>query len=239
MIGGMSKAPSRSNIADAAARLRARVLAAEEGAFLGSEETLVRELAVSKPTIRQAARLIEREGLLLVRRGNSGGYFGARPDAAFIEATVASYLEVLQARPEDLTRVATALWVETARQVAELGPEQGAPLAARLRRLVNRLPEDVGFSQVRLLEREIRRAVFELLGSPYVELIFNINASFAQRKFATSPAGDDRSERHRVFVAAWREAVLLELDAIARGDAEVAAIAAQRARRLVHERLWP
>lgn len=230
---------ARTNVGEAAGRLRERVLGVADGAFLGSEDLLERELGVSKPTIRQAARVLEREGLLVVRRGNAGGYYGARPDAAFIEATMASYLEVIHTRPQDLTRVATALWVETVRQAAALPREQTAALAARLRRRVARVPAEAGFSEVQVLEREIRGAIFGLVESPYVELIFNINASFAHRKFAASPWPDFSAERHRALVEEWREAMLLLLDALARGDGEVAVIAARRARALVHERIWP
>jgi DNA-binding GntR family transcriptional regulator len=234
----MRKAAANSNVRSTVARLRGVVLGRAEGAFLGSEDVLEKELGVSKPTIRQAARVLEREGLLRVKRGASGGYFGARPDVAFIEETVASYLEVLRARPEDLTRVATALWIETVRRAAALPAERTAGLASAFRRDFARLAPDAPFGEVQALEQKIRRAVFDLIDSPYVELIFNINASFARRRFATSPAGDWDSESHRAYVGDWRAAVSLELDAIAKGDVELAVLAAGRTRALMHRRLW-
>jgi DNA-binding IscR family transcriptional regulator len=33
-------------------------------------------------TVQQAARVLEHEGLLAVRRGPGGGYYGTRPDEA-------------------------------------------------------------------------------------------------------------------------------------------------------------
>ena len=85
----------KSAIDTAAANLRSIVHSAEEGALLGSEEALVTKLGVSRATVRQAARLVEREGLLRVRRGINGGYFAARPDAHSIKAAVSSHLERL------------------------------------------------------------------------------------------------------------------------------------------------
>ncbi|MFT3929261.1 MAG: GntR family transcriptional regulator [Spongiibacteraceae bacterium] len=228
---------ANSNLSDTVSRLRERVLACAEGEFLGSEEVLERELGVSKPTIRQAARVLEREGMLRVKRGNNGGYFSARPDAGFIEETVASYLEVLRARPEDLTRVATALWIETVRQAASLPKPPNAELLPPLKRAIARLPEASQFSDVSALDQKIRRVIFDIADAPYVELIFNINANFARRRFAESPAAVDDS--HGEFVEAWRHATILMLDAIFTGDTEVAVLAANRARNAFHRRLWP
>lgn len=234
----MSSTASRSNVTDTVSRLRAEVLSRDDGAFLGNEEALQRLLGVSKPTVRQAARVVEREGLLRVRRGNNGGYFGARPDAAVVEATVASYLEVLGARPEHLTRVATALWIETVREAAALGTAHCArAMSAHLRELA-RLPGDASFAQVQAFEHRVRKSVFEIAGSAYVELIFDINANFARRLFVQSPAGEARDDRHLLFVETWRKATKLELTAIAEGDVEVAVLAAFRARDAIHIRIW-
>ncbi|MCW1431644.1 GntR family transcriptional regulator [Novosphingobium sp. JCM 18896] len=213
-------------------------LARANDEFLGNEEALERLLGASKPTVRQAARVLEREGLLRVRRGNNGGYFCARPDASFIEATVASYLEVLQASPEDLTHVATALWVETVRKATALRDERLLKLVARGQRALERLPRDASFSAIQKFEHKIRAELFTLLESPYVELIFNINANFARRRFATSPAGEDDASSHALFVEAWRRATRLELDAIAAGDEQIAVLAANRARAEMHRRIW-
>src|SRR6266404_2435828 len=44
--------------------------------------------------IVQAARILEHEGLLAVRRGPGGGYYGTRPDEAALERAFAAYLRV-------------------------------------------------------------------------------------------------------------------------------------------------
>ena len=92
-----------------AAVLRGIVLDAAPGTLLGSEDALVARLSVSRSTVRQIARLLEREGLLLVRRGINGGYYGARPTIGTIETTVSAYLETLDMDSQDLTTVASVL----------------------------------------------------------------------------------------------------------------------------------
>jgi DNA-binding GntR family transcriptional regulator len=222
----------------AAARLRAAVLAHESGAFLGNEDALQALLGVSKPTMRQAARLLEREGLIRVKRGNNGGYFGARPDPDFIEATISTYLEVLNAAPADMTTIASVLWVEAVRRATTLKTDESRALASRFRNKVTRLPDSTGFSELLELEQKIRAAVFKLINSPYIELIFRINANFARRHFSNVPSARDNTPEHLAFVASWRKTKLKELDAISDGDQEVATLLAQRTRDLLHRRVW-
>ena len=219
-------------------RLRDASLAVPAGTMLGGEETMCRQLAVSRATIRQAARIVEREGLLRVRRGQSGGYFACRPDPGFIEAAVASYLKALDAKPEDLTRVATALWIEAVGRAALTSGERAAPVCARLRRAVGAVGRDDDFDAVIVVERKVRRGIFDLIDSRYVELIFDINENFARRDGALPVAARGDAGEHAIFVAAWRRATLMQLSAIADGDEEVATLAARRCRRLLHCRVW-
>jgi len=60
--------------------------------LLGSENDLMNLLGVGRPTIRQAARLLEQQQLLVVRRGLRGGFFGRRPTHAGVTAATRLYL---------------------------------------------------------------------------------------------------------------------------------------------------
>jgi len=83
-------------------------LESDADVMLGSEDMLRQVLQVSRSTLRQVARLLEREGLLRVRRGIGGGYYSARPDLAGIKATISAHLQTLHVEPGDLTAVAAA-----------------------------------------------------------------------------------------------------------------------------------
>lgn len=64
------------SIADAvAARLRARILdgVIPDGGSLPKQDDLMAEFGVGRTTVRQAFRILETEGLITVRRGNTGG----------------------------------------------------------------------------------------------------------------------------------------------------------------------
>ena len=227
----------KSAIDTTAAKLRSIVEATEEDAFLGSEETLIAKLGVSRATVRQAARLVEREGLLRVRRGINGGYFAARPDADTIETSVSSYLDKLHTEPEDVTVIASVLWVEVLARAARVKTQQSRDLAEKYLKKVRALRSDASWEDVFRIEQESRKAVFDLIDSSYVELIFQINTTFARKHFSHPSAGD-HTEEHRAFVRAWRQAKLLEFESIVDGDPELAMLAARHARNVWHRRIW-
>lgn len=71
-----------SRVAHTARLLAALSLATGAGDFLGAEDELLARLGVSRPTLRQAAKIVENERLISVRRGTKGGLYAARPDVA-------------------------------------------------------------------------------------------------------------------------------------------------------------
>ena len=229
---------ARSTIDVAAERLREIARAAEPGSLLGNEEGLVGSLGVSRSTIRQVARLLEREGLLRVRRGINGGYFAARPDLNTIETAVSAYLETLDMDAEDVTVVASALWVEALRKAASLRTQEARDMAIRFAERVNKVRPTASSREITKLEQESREQIFALTNARYIELIFQINIAFAQKRFPARSAADD-SDEHRAFVEDWRKAKLMELNAIRDGDPELGAMAARHVRNLWHQRVWP
>ncbi len=219
----MSKSSSSPRLEAVRIRLRERVLAAANGALVGSEETLVKELGASLSTVRQAARLLEGEGLLRVKRGINGGYYGSRPDENTIRATVSDYLGTLDAAHEDVNAVAAVLWVEVLRRAATLNNAAARKFAEVHRRAVLELAEEAPLAKVIELEATIHEGIFELIDSPYIQLIFRINATFSRRHYGSAP-GD---LVNREWVRAWQDAKLMELGAVAEADVQLAIMAAR------------
>ena len=89
-------------------RLRDRILSGdlEDGALLPKEEELREAYPVSKPSIREAMRILEAEGLITVRRGNVGGAVVHRPSSTNVAYTLAM---VLRAEDVGFHDVAMAL----------------------------------------------------------------------------------------------------------------------------------
>jgi DNA-binding FadR family transcriptional regulator len=233
----MVKIQKRSAIDIAAETLREIILATDEGTFVGSEETLMSRLACSRSTVRQTARLLEREGLLRVRRGINGGYFAARPDVGTIEATVGTYLATLDIDSQDVTLLASALWVEAMGKAASADKAAAELVVSRLRKKIKSVRDTATFQQVRDVELETQDAIFKLTNSMYVKLIFDINAEFSRRRFH-QPLESDESPEHLAFVPAWREAKMMELNAILQGDRDLAVMAARYSRKIWHRRVY-
>lgn len=232
-----SKVRSSTMVEATAARLGECSLVAQPGQLLGSEDTLVAELQVSRTTLRQAARLVEREGLIHVRRGINGGYFAARPDVRQIESTVSGYLGTLTIDFEEVTSVGSALWVEVVRRAAEIDSDASRAVADKQRTRLNRLKLDAEFPEIAKIEEDFRNALFALTNARYAELIFHINLAFARRWM---PAGELPADRdiHRHVITSWRNAKLMEVEAIYSADQELATLAARHSRKIWHQMIW-
>lgn len=74
----------------------------DEGDSLGTEAELVNRFAVSRPTLREALRILEAEGLISIMRGVLGGVTVHRPDRRMTARAAAL---VLQSRSVDLADV--------------------------------------------------------------------------------------------------------------------------------------
>lgn len=108
------------------ATLREEILALhEDGAFLGSEDDIQRRFGVSRSTVRQAARMLEHENLLTVRRGVRGGFFSRVPSADAVSHVASVYLRSRRTTPRDL-QAANALVVPEIARLASLNPSLSA-----------------------------------------------------------------------------------------------------------------
>src|SRR5215831_3760109 len=77
-----SRIPQHRIAETVAAELRTRILVGDgpDDYRLPTQEQLVKEFGVSYPSVREAIRILETEGLVTVRRGNVGGAEVHRPD---------------------------------------------------------------------------------------------------------------------------------------------------------------
>jgi GntR family transcriptional repressor for pyruvate dehydrogenase complex len=105
-----------------------------EGDSLGTEADLITRFEVSRPTLREALRILEAEGLISIQRGVLGGVTVHRPDRR-MTARAAAF--VLRSRSVDLADVFDASAIiepAAARSVAGSRSRSGA--AKRLRAII-------------------------------------------------------------------------------------------------------
>lgn len=212
---------ARTTLADAEKRLRDLALSVGEGTWLGREDVIMAKVGASRTTLRQIARMLEREGLLQVKKGATGGYFSARPDPQFINSAVSSYLKMLELDYADVASVSVGLWREAVMKAAEnSGPhtaEEIEPFKAR----IAAVPREATFTEIRELELEVGEMVLRLANSRYTQVLFAISVAFAENRLPPATV-DTHDAQHFEFVERWRATKLAELTAIAKGEAELA-----------------
>ena len=94
-----------SRVADVVAdRIRDLIVSGQlgDGDRLPHLDVLVEEFGVSAPSMREALRILESEGLITVQRGNIGGALVHRPDASTAAYIVALVLRVHGTRLRDV-----------------------------------------------------------------------------------------------------------------------------------------
>lgn len=102
-----------------ATAMRAEIFAlGSDGKFLGSEDDLLVRYAVSRPTLRQAARILEHEQLITVRRGVNGGIFTRLPSIEAVSRVAAVYLQANGTTVQDLQRAVGTMSPSVARAAA-------------------------------------------------------------------------------------------------------------------------
>jgi GntR family transcriptional regulator, transcriptional repressor for pyruvate dehydrogenase complex len=179
----MRRVTIRSAPRETANILREEILSHSNGGdewLLGSEDDMIRMLGVSRPTLRQAARMLEQEQLLVVRRGIGGGLFGRRPTAEAVSHTASVYLRSQGATYRDLISTQLLLGTECARLAAE-NPNLEARLALRdfyKERVRDR--EHLSAADFVLHTVNFQRRVAELADSPALRLFVDVLMDLSQ-----------------------------------------------------------
>lgn len=131
------RSPKREKPQQVADELRQAIMAGEldEGDSLGHEPDLIERFGVSRPSLREALRILETEGLITVVRGVQGGVVVHRPDRRQAARTAALLLQTRNVPLADVFEARTILEPIAVRMVAE-ARNRGAS-AKRLRALID------------------------------------------------------------------------------------------------------
>jgi len=144
--------------------LRALILsgALSEGDSLGHEPDLVERFGVSRPSLREALRILEAEGLITVVRGVLGGVVVHEPDERMTARTAALVLQARNVSLADVFEARVLLEPVAARVVASSRSRRAC--AAQLRVLIDEEvnaidePDEFGEANARFHERLVSLA---------------------------------------------------------------------------------
>lgn len=93
------------------------------GDFLPTERLLVDRFAVSRPTVREAMRILEAEGLIEIKRGVNGGAVVRQPDIYGLATAVGTFLQRIGVTLREVFNLRLVLEPEAARRAA-LSPDR-------------------------------------------------------------------------------------------------------------------
>jgi GntR family transcriptional repressor for pyruvate dehydrogenase complex len=152
-----------------AAQLRRQIITGEraEGEMLPPEVDLTAELGVSRPTLRQALRILETELLITVQRGRRGGTRVNRPSPEVAGRYLGNVL-LFQGATLDDVHMARLLMEPAA--VAELAGTITPDQLAELRELVMASREESDPVRIRAVGGSFHTALVGMTGNPAVTL---------------------------------------------------------------------
>jgi DNA-binding FadR family transcriptional regulator len=202
-----------------AAQLRRMFIRGEikEGSMLPPESELIEQFGVSRPTLREAFRVLESESLIEVQRGVRGGARVSRPSRQTLARYAGLILEFEGVTLKDVYDARAAL--ETP-MVVELAKSRDPKAIAELERILNEEADVEGGDSVDR-RTEFHAAITRLSGNKTLEIVSSMLHHIIEKanrslQPSTGPRGESAGRRasktHRML-----------LDHIKAGDADKAA----------------
>lgn len=160
-------APPRPSISEVVAeRIREFMLTEhlQPGDRLGREEDLARDFGVSRPTLREALRLLSSEHLIRASKGPGGGIFvAATPEQGIglsVSAAVASMLDARSIELDELLETRMLLEVPLAGLAAQRADEEDVAALKALMSQVDAAGDDL--EQIGELDARVHRLVAQI-----------------------------------------------------------------------------
>lgn len=183
-----------SAVRRAADRLRDIILSKPVGAYLGSQDALLKLLGVGKVTLHQTARILEHEALLEVKRGVHGGYFRARPDIDLVRRAISIYLHAKDVRQADYQGIARAVSAELMRQAVLSTNSEAWQKLKKLERSVSN-PNSLTDSMLNNETiSEFFDILYELAANPLGEMILRVSARLSSPEPASETLANDEAK---------------------------------------------
>ncbi|MCW1384056.1 FCD domain-containing protein [Novosphingobium sp. KCTC 2891] len=206
-------------------QIRAQIIRGEiaEGAALPPEGQLMEGLGISRPTLREAFRILEAEGLISVVRGSRTGARVHKPSVDLVSRYAGYVLESQGTTIADLYQARLAIepsvvrWLATEKGAGKLAPLRD--LIARMNALLDEDRHDEFIDLVEVFHQALVAAsglkTLTFLSRMLLNLAAKHQRGFQERQ---TRSGEVRRKSHRAGVRSYQKLV----DLIESGDVEAA-----------------
>lgn len=142
------------------------------GEILGNEPQLQERYGVSRATIREAIRQLERHGVASMRRGKLGGLVVEQPAKTSAVLALATYLELANISFEELFEARNVIECMALEQAGERIPDTEV---ARAREFIEALkhPELMSFAEEMAMHTDIRSFLRDIAKNPATAIILD------------------------------------------------------------------
>jgi GntR family transcriptional regulator, transcriptional repressor for pyruvate dehydrogenase complex len=158
----------------------------KDGDFLPHEAELITHFGVSRPTLREAVRVLESERLVEVRRGSRTGAKVRVPGAEIVARPAGLLLALSGATLADVMTARIAIEPAAAKLLAEDGT---AEAHEELRRLVGDIPEAWQAGMLGPATANLHRRMVELSGNATLGMIAGMLNEISERHTAAAFLG--------------------------------------------------
>jgi DNA-binding FadR family transcriptional regulator len=164
-----------------------------DGDTLPAEAHLIAEFEVSRPTIREAVRILESEGLVTVARGARGGARISSPNYGMIARAAGITLQAKGVTIGDLYEMRTMMEPPAARLVAERNSVAAVPV---LREILARQESNMGdLINFAIDVAEFHKAMIEFAGNQTLIMMWQaLGGLIAEHLKLAQRHGQERSE---------------------------------------------
>ena len=209
------RGPVREKPQQIADELRRLIMsgAVSDGELLGREPELVARFGVSRPSLREALRILEAKGLISVVRGRGGGIVVHEPDERMAAHTAALVLQARNVSVADVHEARSLLELAAVRAVASLRSRR-APVSELQERIAEQMrvimdPDAFGPANARFHERLVTLAGNRTL-SIVAEMLNEIVARAVTAVSKTGAEGSSLATRRRGIRSQQKLVALIE-----------------------------
>ena len=195
-----------------ASQLRRQIVLGElkEGDQLPSESVLMEQFGVSRPTLREAFRILEAEGAITVRRGVRGGARVQVPDINVAARHIGLLLQYRGALLSDVYEIRAVLERAAARMTAK---RRTSADLARLQEVLDRHRESIDDPGASIAaDAEFHRLIVEMSGSETLQILVGMLDNIIRegdRSYAESHDWQRQQELAKIAIRAHTRLVEL------------------------------